>query len=680
MLIFSFKFELEMTPAEAQKKIQELTDQINHHNDLYYQKHKSEISDFEFDQLLEKLNQLEKEFPQLRLPDSPTQRVGGTITKEFPSVVHEYPMLSLGNTYSAEELKDFDGRVAKGLDGESYEYFCELKFDGVSISLKYENGILVQGVTRGDGVRGDDVIANVKTIRSLPLRIKGKNVPKKFEVRGEVFLPKNVFKQLNKEREDIGEETYANARNTASGTLKMQDSAEVAKRKLDCYLYYLLGEENNVETHEESIKKIESWGFQVSKTYKKCKNIDEVLTYIGSWENRRGELPLETDGVVIKVNNLRQQEQLGFTAKSPRWAISFKYKAESVSTRLNGITYQVGRTGAVTPVAELEPIFLAGTTVKRASLHNANEIARLDLRIGDYVFVEKGGEIIPKVTAVDTAKRDAKLQPVKYISKCPECGTSLIRREGEANHYCPNESGCPPQIKGRIEHFIQRKAMDIDSLGERTIAQLYDLGLVKTPADLYDLKKEDVLKLEGFKELSTKNLLHGIEASKSVPFESVLFAIGIRFVGKTVAEKLARHFKNMDALVHASYEQLLEAPEVGEKIAQSVFDFFKRKENQREIARLKKAGLQFESSFKEPEKVSNALDGKSFVISGTFQNYERDQLKDVIAAHGGKVLSSVSGKLDFLVAGENMGPAKREKAEKLGVKIIDEKEFEAMLK
>ena len=668
-----------MTSAEAKKQILDLTDQINHHNDLYYQKSKSEISDFEFDQLLVKLTQLEKEFPELKLPDSPSQRVGGTITKEFPSVIHEYPMLSLGNTYSPQELEDFDARVAKGLDGEPYEYFCELKFDGVSISLKYENGILIKGVTRGDGVRGDDVIANAKTIRTLPLKIKSKNVPAKFEVRGEVFLPKDVFKQLNKEREDIGEETYANARNTASGTLKMQDSGEVAKRKLDCFLYYLLGD-NKVETHEESIEKIDSWGFQVSQTYKKCKNIAEVLKYIESWEKKRNELPLETDGVVIKVNNLRQQEQLGFTAKSPRWAISFKYKAESVSTKLNGITYQVGRTGAVTPVAELEPILLAGTTVKRASLHNANEIARLDLRIGDFVFVEKGGEIIPKVTAVDLAKRDEKLKPVKYISKCPECGTELIRQEGEANHYCPNEDGCPPQIKGRIEHFIQRKAMDIDSLGERTIAQLYDLGIVKSPADLYDLKKEDVMKLEGFKELSTKNLLKGIEASKAVPFESVLFAIGIRFVGKTVAEKLARHFKNMDTLAHATYEQLLEAPEVGEKIAQSVFDFFHRKESLREVERLKKAGLQFESSFKEPEKVSNTLDGKSFVISGTFQNYERDQLKDVIIANGGKVLSSVSKKLDFLLAGENMGPAKREKAEELGVKIISEQEFEQMIK
>ena len=588
-------------------------------------------------------------------------------------------MLSLGNTYSAEELQEFDARVAKGLDGDAYEYFCELKFDGVSISLKYENGILVKGITRGDGMRGDDVIANVKTIRTLPLKVKGKNIPEKFEVRGEVFLPKEVFKQLNKEREDIGEETYANARNTSSGTLKMQDSTEVAKRKLDCFLYYLLGEDNSVETHEESIHKIESWGFQVSKTYKKCKNIAEVLKYIEHWEKRREDLPLETDGVVIKVNSLAQQEQLGFTAKSPRWAIAYKYKAESVSTRLNGITYQVGRTGAVTPVAELEPVFLAGTTVKRASLHNANEIARLDLRIGDYVFVEKGGEIIPKVTAVDLSKRDEKLKPVKYISKCPECGTELIRQEGEANHYCPNEKGCRPQITGRIEHFIQRKAMEIDSIGEKTIGQLFDLGLVKTPADLYDLKKEDVLKLEGFKELSTKNLLQGIEASKSAPFEAVLFAIGIRFVGKTVAEKIARYFKSMEKLSRASYEELLKAPEVGEKIARSVVDYFSEKENLREVERLSKAGLNMESDFKEPEKESYSLGGKSFVISGVFENYEREQLQEIVIKNGGRILSGVSGKLDYLLAGENMGPSKREKAEKLGVKIIGIEEFEKMV-
>jgi DNA ligase (NAD+) len=669
-----------MTASEAKKIIAKLTNEINYHNNLYYEKHKTEISDREFDLLLEELIKLENQFPDLKQPDSPTQRVGGTISKEFESVTHRYPMLSLGNTYSREELQDFDGRVAKGLDGEQYEYFCELKFDGVSISLLYENGILTRGVTRGDGVRGDDVTHNVRTIRAIPLRAKGKNIPDVFEVRGEVFLPKMEFDRLNKEREDIGEETYANARNTASGTLKMQDSAIVAQRRLDCFAYYLLGEDLGVDTHEEAIRKIESWGFQVSPTYKKCKSIDDVFSYIEHWESRRQDLPLETDGVVIKVNSLDQQDRLGFTAKSPRWAIAYKYKAQSVSTRLNDITYQVGRTGAVTPVAELEPVFLAGTTVKRASLHNANEIARLDLRIGDCVFVEKGGEIIPKVTGVDITKRDPSLKPLKYISKCPECGSTLLRREGEAAHYCPNDKGCPPQIKGRIEHFIQRKAMDIDSLGEMTIKQLYELGLLKTPADLYDLRKEDVMQLEGFKELSTKNLLQGIANSTNTPFEAVLFAIGIRHVGKTVAEKLARHFKTMDNLAKATREEVLEAPEVGEIIADSVVSFFQDKDNRREIERLKKAGLQLESTYKEAEKVSDALGGKSFVVSGTFQHYERDEIKDVIVAHGGKVLSGVSGKLDYLVAGENMGPAKREKAEKLGIKIISEDEFRKMLK
>lgn len=668
-----------MTSAEAKTRIQQLTDKINYHNDLYYNKSKSEISDYEFDQLLQELITLEGEFPALKLPDSPSQRVGGTITKEFASVVHQYPMLSLGNTYSEEELRDFDGRVAKGLDGDAYEYFCELKFDGVSISLIYEHGLLVKAVTRGDGVRGDDVTTNIKTIRSLPLRIKSKNVPASFEVRGEVFLSKEVFKQLNKEREDIGEETYANARNTASGTVKMQDSTEVAKRKLDCYLYYLLGEENGIETHSDGIAKLESWGFKVSPTYKKCKTIQEVLEYIQSWEKKRLDLQLETDGVVIKVNSLEQQERLGYTAKSPRWAIAYKYKAESISTRLNGITYQVGRTGAVTPVAELEPVFLAGTTVKRASLHNANEISRLDLHIGDFVYVEKGGEIIPKVTGVVIDKRNKSAKKVVYIDQCPECGTKLIRHEGEANHYCPNETGCPPQIKGRIEHFIQRKAMDIDSLGEQTIRQLFELDLVKTPADLYDLKKEDLLKLDKVKDKSAQNMLDGIAASKAQPFENVLFGIGIRYVGKTVAEKLARHFKTIDKLMHATYEELLEAPEVGEKIAESVVGYFKDKENVNEVNRLAKAGLQMESTQQEPERVSSVLADRSFVISGTFQKYERDQLKDIILANGGRVLSSVSGKLDYLVAGENMGPAKREKAEKLGVKIISEDEFDAML-
>jgi DNA ligase (NAD+) len=668
-----------MTATEAKKKIQQLTDTINHHNYLYYQESRTEIGDQEFDQLMKQLEQLEKEHPELRQPDSPTLRVGGAVTKEFESVKHQYPMLSLGNTYSEEELKDFDKRVAKGLDGDAYEYFCELKFDGVSISLVYENGLLTRGVTRGDGVRGDDVTTNVKTIRSVPLRVQGKNIPALFEVRGEVFLSKEIFAQLNKEREDIGEERYANARNTASGTVKMQDSAEVAKRRLNCYAYYLLGDETGLQTHAEAIEKLEHWRFNVSPTYRRCKTIDEVLAYIHEWETKRLELPLETDGVVIKVNSLEQQERLGFTAKSPRWAISYKYKAQSLSTRLNGVTYQVGRTGAVTPVAELEPIFLAGTTVKRASLHNANEIARLDLHIGDYVFVEKGGEIIPKVTAVDISKREDGTQAVKYIEVCPECGTKLVRVEGEAAFYCPNMTGCAPQIKGRIEHFIQRKAMDIDSLGEQTIRQLYDLNLAKSPADLYDLKREDVLRLEGFKDKSANNLLAGIGQSKTVPFESVLFAIGIRYVGKTVAEKLARYFKSIDKIAQSSVEELLAAPEVGEKIAQSVHQFFQNPENRREIDRLRAAGVQLVSTAKEPEKVSEILGNKSFVISGVFERYERDDLQELIQKNGGRVLSSVSGKLDYLLAGDNMGPSKREKAEKLGVTIISEKDFEKML-
>jgi DNA ligase (NAD+) len=668
-----------MTAEKALKEIRELTEKINYHNTLYYEKHRTEISDFEFDQLLERLIQLEHEFPQFREPDSPSLRVGGTITREFQTVYHQYPMLSLGNTYSKEELTDFDGRVSRGLDGDAYEYFCELKFDGVSISLIYENGLLVRGVTRGDGVRGDDITANVKTIRNIPLKVKEKNIPKAFEVRGEVFMPKEVFTKLNKEREDIGEERYANARNTTSGTLKMQDSSIVAQRKLECFAYYLLGKEIGLKTHEEGIRKLEQWGFSVSQTYKKCKTLNEVFQYIDQWESRREELPLETDGVVVKVNSLEQQEALGFTAKSPRWAIAYKYKAQSLSTRLNGITYQVGRTGAITPVAELEPVFLSGTTVKRASLHNANEIERLDLRIGDYVFVEKGGEIIPKVTHVDRSKREAHTQRIHYIKTCPECNTPLIRQAGEAAHYCPNSNGCPPQIKGRIEHFIQRKAMDIDSLGEQTIRQLFDLGLVKSPADLYDLKKEDLLKLDKVKDKSAQNMLDGIQQSKQAPFESVLFAIGIRYVGKTVAEKLARHFNHIDNLMRASYDDLVAAPEVGEKIAQSVLEFFKNPENRAEIERLKTAGLNFEALIKEVTLDSTVLNKKSFVISGVFQHYERDELKEVILKNGGRVLSSISGKLDYLLAGDNMGPAKREKAEKLGVRIITEQDFNNLL-
>jgi DNA ligase (NAD+) len=669
-----------MDIEKARKEIHELTEKVNFHNDLYYQKSCTELSDFEFDKLLERLDQLEKQFPELRLPDSPTQRVGGTITREFPTVYHKYPMLSLGNTYSEEELRDFDARVKKGLDGDDYEYFCELKFDGVSISLIYENGVLIKGVTRGDGVRGDEVTNNVRTIRSIPLRVKGNDAPPAFEVRGEIFLPKEMFLQLNREREDIGEEKYANARNTAAGTIKMQDASVVAQRKLDCFAYALLGDESGVSTHADAIQRLEQLGFNVSPTYRKCATIEDVLSYIAEWETKRQDLPLETDGVVIKVNSIEQQIQLGFTAKSPRWAIAYKYKAQSVTTRLNGITYQVGRTGAITPVAELEPVFLAGTTVKRASLHNANEIARLDLRLGDLVFVEKGGEIIPKVTSVDLHQRPAHSQPVKYINHCPECGTALIRFEGEAAHYCPNQTGCPPQVTGRIEHFIQRKAMDINSLGERTIHQLHALGLVKSPADLYDLKKEDVQLLEGFKDKSIRNLLDGIEKSKAASFENVLFAIGVRYVGKTVAEKLARYFKTIDKIATATYEELLAAPEVGEKIARSVYQFFRSPQNLVEIDRLKKAGLQFESALKEPTKESDVLGNKSFLVSGVFRNYERDALHEVIIKNGGRVLSGVSGKLDYLVAGDNMGPSKREKAEKLGVRIISEEQFEELLK
>lgn len=667
-----------MTEQEAKKIITDLTEKINYHSDLYYQKNTSEISDYEFDVLLKKLIDLEAEFPSLKASDSPSQRVGGTITKDFETVYHKYPMLSLGNTYSQEDLEDFDKRVAKALDEEEYEYFCELKFDGVALSLTYVDGLLTQGVTRGDGTRGDNITNNAKTIRTVPLKLKG-DFPAEFEVRGEAFMPKQIFINLNKEREDIGEEPYANARNTASGSLKMQDSSIVAKRKLDCYLYSMIGENLGVGTHEQAIEKLISLGFNVSPTYRKCRNIQEVLTYVNEWEKKRLELPLETDGIVIKVNSIAQQEQLGYTAKSPRWAISYKYKAEAAVTTLKDITYQVGRTGAITPVAELQPVLLAGTTVKRASLHNANEIARLDLRIGDQVFVEKGGEIIPKVTKVDLGARSKNSQPVEYITHCPECGTELVRQEGEAVHYCPNVNGCPPQIKGKIEHFIQRKAMNIDSLGEKTINALFEKGLVKSAADLYDLTFEQVYELEGFKELSSKNLIKGIEASKTTEFESVLFAVGIRFVGKTVAEKLAGYFKNVDNLKSATFDELIEVPEIGERIAQSVIEYFSDESNVMEMQRLKDSGLSMEVVEKENTAESSVLNGQTFVVSGVFEEYSRDDLKATIKNHGGKVISAISGKLDFLLAGDKMGPAKKEKAEKLGVNIISESDFQKMI-
>jgi len=669
-----------MERQQAQKRIKELTEKINYYNHKYFQEHTSEISDYEFDQLLAELIALENHFPELKEPDSPSQRVGGTITKEFPTVKHQYPMLSLTNTYSEQEVKDFDERVKKMLNTtQPIEYVCELKFDGVSISIIYENGLFKQAITRGDGTQGDDVSNNIKTIRTLPLRVKAENLPARFEVRGEVFMSKENFDKLNKEREDIGETPYANPRNTASGTIKLQDSAEVARRGLDCYLYFLLGENLPFQTHSESLEALQQWGFQVSPTYRVCKNIDEIFAYLAEWEHKRHTLPVETDGVVIKVNNFTQQAELGLTAKSPRWAIAYKYKAETATTLLKSITYQVGRTGAVTPVAELEPVALAGTIVKRASLHNANEIERLGLRIGDTVLVEKGGEIIPKITGVDISKRPAESVALQYIQHCPECGTSLIRKEGEAVHYCPNEKGCPPQIKGKIEHFVQRKAMDISSLGEKIIEQLYQNGLVRTIADLYDLQQHQLENLERMGEKSASKIIRNIEESKKIPFEQVLFALGIRFVGATVAKKLAEHFENIEALSRASAEELMQVPEIGEKIAQSVVAYFQDTDNQAVIARLKQAGVQMQIAKKSAEyRKSNKLEGKTFVISGVFSR-SRDEIQAEIEAHGGKILSGVSGKLDYLVAGEKMGPAKLEKAQKLGVKIISENDLMQLL-
>ena len=668
-----------MSVEEAKKEIASLSEQINYHNQKYYQESVSEISDYDFDQLLNRLIQLETEFPELRKSDSPSQRVGGTITKSFETVVHKYPMLSLANTYSPEELKDFDGRVSKGLEGEGYEYVCELKFDGVALSLTYENGELLRAVTRGDGTKGDNVTTNAKTIRSIPLKLAGSDYPENFEVRGEVFMPNSIFEALNKQKVADGEEPLANPRNTASGTLKMQDSSVVAARKLDCYLYSLMTDRNAVPTHFDAVQSLSKWGFNVSPTYKKCKDIDEVLTYIEHWEEKRHELPVETDGIVIKVNSLKQQNDLGFTAKNPRWAIAYKYKAESATTRLNGVTYQVGRTGAVTPVAELEPVLLAGTTVKRASLHNANEIERLGVRIGDQVHVEKGGEIIPKITGVDLAHRPKDSEELQYIQNCPECETLLVRYEGEANHYCPNIESCPPQIKGRIEHFIHRKAMDIDSMGEQTIKVLFEKGILNNISDLYDLKYEDLIDLEGFQDLSVKNLLKGIEASKQVPFEQVLFGMGIRFVGKTVAEKLAVHFKTLDALIAADFEALVAVPEIGDRIAESLIQYFGKEENKVLLEKLKSAGLNFEVDESQFQTSSDVLGGKTFVISGVFEKYGRDELKGIIKDHGGKVVSSISGKLDYLVAGDKMGPAKLEKAEKLNINIISESDFDQMI-
>lgn len=664
--------------SSPKERINELTDTLNHHNFLYYQQATPEISDYEFDMMLEELTRLEKENPELVRPDSPTQRVGGGITKEFVTVQHKYPMLSLGNTYSKEELADFDNRVRKQI-GDGFEYVVELKIDGCAIGISYKNGLLNQAITRGDGTQGDDVTTNIKTIRSVPLKLKGEGWPEEFEVRGEVYYPLDVFERINKEREDIGEPALANPRNAAAGTLKMQDSSIVAKRKLDAFLYYLLGEELPYKTHWESLMALKSWDFKVSDHIRLCKNLDEVFDFIAHWETERHNLNFEIDGIVIKINSYQHQRNLGFTAKSPRWAIAYKYKAETASTLLEKITYQVGRTGAITPVANLKPVPLAGTIVKRASLHNADQIEKIGLRVGDTVYVEKGGEIIPKIVGVDLSKRPEQALPVQYISQCPECGTALIRKEGEAQHFCPNEDGCPPQIKGKIEHFAARKAMDIEGLGSETVELLYNSLLIGNIADIYDLKKEQVVRLDRMADKSAQNLIDGIEASKQVPFERVLFALGIRYVGETVAKKLAYHFKNIEGIEAASYEELNAVNEIGAVIARSLRDWLDSPKHQELLTRLKAAGLQFTLSEDKLQPASDKLAGLTIVVSGTFENYSRDGIKEVIERNCGKVAGSVSGKTDYIVAGADMGPAKLEKAQKLGVKIISEAEFTAML-
>jgi len=671
-----------MSESQAAERIKELSDLLNQHNYNYYVLDNPSISDYEFDMLLEELQKLENEFPSMAYSNSPTKRVGGQIIKTFETVVHKYPMLSLANSYSEEDLNDFDTRVKKLADSE-VEYTCELKYDGAAIGITYKNGELFKAVTRGDGTQGDDITQNVKTIRSLPLKLHGNDFPDEFEVRGEIFMPKKVFVQLNKEKEEAGEPLLANPRNTASGTLKQQDSKEVAKRKLDCFVYNVLGENLGFQSHFESISTIKNWGFKIpfiEKNYfRLCQNIQEVFEFIAYWEKNRHSLDFDIDGVVIKVNNLRQQAEMGFTAKSPRWAIAYKFKAERVSTVLEKITYQVGRTGAITPVANLKPVYLAGTTVKRASLHNADQIEKLDIREGDTVFVEKGGDIIPKIIGVDEQKRKPDSSPTLYIKNCPECNAELVRIEGEANHYCPNELGCPPQIKGKIIHFASRKAMDIEGLGEETIELLYNAGMIRKVEDIFELQKEQVIQLERMAEKSADNLISGIEAAKKQPFEKLLFALGIRYVGETVAKKLAYHFKNSDHLIAASEEQLLEAPEIGQIIAQSIRKHFAVESNLQQIEFLKEKGLTFELSEEVLSNRTDKLKGLSFVISGVFEKHNREEYKEMIEKNGAKNSGSVSSKTSYLLAGEGMGPAKLQKATDLGVKIINEDEFLAML-
>lgn len=666
-----------MTNQEAKNRIAALSAELNEHNYKYYVLSEPSISDFEFDKKLEELMALETEFPEFLSPESPSQRVGGTITKDFPTVKHQYPMMSLGNSYSKEEMQEFMARITKALERE-VEYVCELKFDGVAIGIRYVDGKMTQAITRGDGVQGDEITANIRTIRSLPLQAKGSTYPKEFEVRGEVYFPRDNFDQLNREREEIGEPLYANPRNTASGTLKSQDSAVVASRGLDCFLYGAMASERIADTHYGSLMKLKEWGFKVSEHMRLCKSADEVFAFLETWDTERFKLGFDIDGVVIKVNSLDDQDELGFTAKSPRWAIAYKFASEQAVTRLNEVTYQVGRTGAITPVANLEPVLLAGTTVKRASLHNADQIAKLDLHLGDMVQVEKGGEIIPKIVGVDLTQRDANAPVVEYIDTCPECGTALVRNEDEAKHFCPNELGCPPQVKGKMEHFISRKAMNVDGLGAETVQQFYDAGLVENVADLYELTYEQIIALDRMADLSTKNILAGLEASKQVPFPRVLFGIGIRFVGETVAKKLAKHFKNIDALMSASQEELVAVDEIGDRIAESVLQFFADERNRAIIERLRQHGLKLEVEDSNELK-SNVLEGKTFVVSGVFFQFSREEIKAAVEQHGGKNISSISKKTDYVLAGDKMGPSKLQKAEDLGIPIISEEDFLGMI-
>jgi DNA ligase (NAD+) len=662
-----------MTKSEAKKRIESLRNEINEHNRKYYVLNQPSISDFEFDLLINELETLEKKFPEFITENSPTRKVGSDLTTEFVQYEHQYPMLSLGNTYNEEELREFDNRVKKGTD-ENTKYACELKFDGASISITYKNGILFRAITRGDGTKGDDVTLNVKTIKSIPHRVNGDVVPEEFTVRGEIVMPRDVFNRLNSERTSVGLAPFANPRNAASGTLKLLDPNIVSKRSLDCMIYFILADKLPHNNHFENLNRAREWGFKVADSMRLCSNIDEVISFINYWESKRKELPYDTDGVVIKVNDHFLQEELGFTAKSPRWAIAFKYKAEEATTRLVSVSFQVGRTGAVTPVANLEPVLLSGSTVKRATLHNADQIALLDLHLNDIVYVEKGGEIIPKIVGVDSFSRKSDSQRIEFITRCPECNTPLVKNEGEANHFCPNYLHCPPQIKGRIEHFISRKAMDIDGLGEETVDLLFSKNLIRNYSDLYNLKTEQLLPLERMGEKSASNIIKSIQNSVNTPYHRVLYALGIRHVGETVAKTIAGRFNTIDSLIAASSDELTSINEIGPRIASSIISFFSDPDNIEIIRRLKEAGIRFYAEHQDVPS-GNLFLGKTIVISGVFQHHSREEYKEIIERYGGKNSSSVSGSTFFILAGENMGESKKEKANSLGIKLIDENEF-----